>query len=283
MRFLLSILCAVSFTVGTPGSAQSQLTASTRVAMLQYDANQHFGDWQVNLENLTTMALEAIQGGAKLVILPEGATNGYATASEAWCTTGRTRCGQWQCRDVQSVGEALPRGRTTEYWSTLARQHAVYIVYPVIEVDGERYYNAMGVVGPDGFITKYRKRLLYGPDYCYAEPGKRSASFSTPFGKFGLLICADGNLDEYYRTYRQQGMDAVVITMDWDQDPTSQRAAKYVFQEKAGVNQMPIFAADNAKWDGTGYYPADGRERVRDGFAPDAIGEEGVIFTDFSP
>ena len=281
MRFRYLLLCALNFALVSSGSAQANPTSSTRIAMLQYDANEHFGNKQLNLENLTVMALEAIHGGAKMVILPEGATNGYATAREAWCTTGRSRCGQWQCRDVQSVAEILPSGPSTEYWAVFARQHAAYIVYPVIEVDAEHYYNAMGVVGPDGFVTKYRKRLLYGPDYCYAEAGKGSTSFSTPFGKFGLLICADGNLDDYYRTYREQGMDAVIITMDWDQDPTGQRAAKYVFQDKAGLHQMSIFAADNAKWDGTGYYPPDGRERVREGLAPDAIGDNGVIFSDF--
>lgn len=281
MRIILSMICALILGVSRPGFAQSELTSTSRVAMLQYDANQHFGDWQYNIETLTNMALEAVQSGSKMIILPEGATNGYATANEAWCTTGRLRCGQWQCRDVQLVGENLPSGRTSAHWTAFANEHSVYVVYPVIEVDAERYYNALGVVGPDGFVTKYRKRLLYGPDFCYAEPGKRAASFTTPFGKFGLMICADGNYDSYYRAYRQQGMDAVVIMMDWDQDPAGQRAAKYVFQEKAGLHQIPIFAADNAKWDGTGYYPADGKERIRDGLAPDAVGENGVIFGEF--
>lgn len=284
MRIIIRMICALScLAVSSHGSAQAELTSAARIAMLQYEANQQFGNWQLNIEKLTAMALDAVNAGAKMVILPEGATNGYATPTEAWCTTGRSRCGKWQCRDVQIVGENLPSGRTTAHWMTFAQQHAVYVVYPVIEVDAERYYNAIGVVGPDGFITKYRKRVLYGPDYCYAEPGKRPAHFTTPFGKFGLMICADGNADSYYRTYRQQNVDAVIITMDWDQDPLSQRAAKHFFQEKAGLHSIPIFAADNAKWDGTGHYPSDGTERIRDGLDADAIGEEGIVFSESTP
>jgi predicted amidohydrolase len=254
------------------------LAEGARVAMIQYDADLHFGASQLNVERLTELAEQAAQGGAAMIVLPEGSTHGYATADEAWCTPERRTCGQWACRDVRQVAESFPEGQSTRHWAAFAREHATYVVYSVIEASAGTYYNSVGVVGPQGFVTSYRKRALYGPDYCYAEEGARPASFATPLGRFGLLICADGNYDSYYQAYRQQGIESVVVPMDWDQDPEGNRAAKVVFQEKAGKNRVGIYVSDNAKWDGSGFYPPDGSARQRDGLPEDGAGSEGVTF-----
>ena len=242
-----------------PSTSWSQ---ASRVALIQYDADARFGATLDNLERLAELATEAVERGAQLIVLPEGSTHGYASADEAWCSPERSRCGAWSCRDVRGVAERAADGPTTRFWADFAARHAAYVVYSIIESDGGAYFNSAAVVGPQGFVTSYRKRLLYGPDYCYAQPGRQMSSFSTPFGRFGLMICADGNSHEYFQAYRRQGIEAIILPMDWDQDPASDRAAKEIFQQMAGANAVAIYVADNARWDGTGYYPA-GRNAAR--------------------
>jgi len=47
------------------------------------------------------------------------------------------------------------------------------------EADGPTYYNSLGVTGPDGYVMKYRKRLLYKTDKAYASPGTQPGVLET--------------------------------------------------------------------------------------------------------
>ena len=244
--------------------------------LIQYDANAHFGDVATNRARLTVLADEAVDRGAGMVVFPEGSTLGYVGEGETWCSAGRDTCGEWRCRDVTPVAESLPGGPTTAYWASYARGRNVHVVYSVIEASGGHFYDSVGVVGPSGFVTGYRKRILYGPDDCYAEPGTSPATFDIGGEKMGLLICADVNSDDFLAAYRASGVAHVVLPMDWDQSPTGDRAAKAVVSEKAQANGVLIDVADLPAWDGTGRYLPEGGPRLRPGLPEDGVGVEGV-------
>jgi predicted amidohydrolase len=149
----------------------------------------------------------------------------------------------------------------------------------VPEVDGEVFYNTVGVVGPEGFVTRYRKRALYYIDEAYATPGEAAGVLETPFGAFGLMICMDGTYDGgYYDEYRDLRVDAIILSMDWDQDPLGAGAAASWFVERAENNDVEIYAADVSPWDGTGKYVPGEAARERNGLPDPAIGVDGISY-----
>jgi predicted amidohydrolase len=180
------------------------------------------------------------------------------------------------CRDVSTVAERVPGGRSSEYWSAFARRHGVYVLFSVLEEDGGRFYNTMGIAAPDGGVGRYRKRRLYYTDQAYAEPGTEPFILDTPYGRFGLLICLDATDSPYFREYKAAGASAVIVSMDWDDDPHGQHSAVKKFRQWAAQDGIDIYAADSAPWDGAGKYPASGGPRERDGLPATGVGEEGV-------
>lgn len=247
------------------------------VGLVQYDGDAHFGDWDTNLANLTGWATEAVNRGADLVLLPEGSAYGYATRDETWCRPGETTAAGRACQDVSSVAEPVPGGPSTEWWTRFAAQHGVFVLYSVPEVDGDTFYNTLGIVGPDGYVGRYRKRALYYIDLAWASPGEEDFVLETPHARFGLLICMDGTYDgRYYDGYADLGADAILLSMDWDQDPTGRGAAATWFVDRAHNNDVDIYASDVSTWDGTGWYSPTREVRERYGLPDPAVGIDGV-------
>lgn len=247
------------------------------IGLVQYDGDVHFGDAATNLANLTAWAEQAVEQGAKIVVFPEGSTYGYASATELWCAPGLDAFEGRTCRDVSTVAEPLPGGPTTAYWASFAAEHDVVVVFHVPEIDGGTFYASLGVVDSTGYVTRYRKRSLYYVDAAYATAGDTAVVLDTAWGRFGLMICLDGTYDgAYYDTYVEAGVDGIIISMDWDDDPDGEAAAITWFRERAAVNGLPIYAADVSTWDGTGRYPPGDVPRERNGLPPVAVGVDGI-------
>lgn len=248
------------------------------IGLVQYDGDgEHFGDREGNLAALTMWAELAVEQGAKIIVLPEGSTYGYASDTELWCAPGMAEYNGRSCRDVSLVAETLPGGPTTDYWADFAAEHDVFVVYHVPEVDGPTFYASLGVVSPEGYAGRYRKRSLYYVDQAYATPGEAGAVLSTAYGDFGLMICLDGTYDgPYYDEYVEAGVDGIIIAMDWDDDPNGGAAAIDWFRDRADANGVRIYAADVSTWDGTGLYLPGDVPRERNGLPPIAIDIDGI-------
>ncbi|MFI5349610.1 MAG: carbon-nitrogen hydrolase family protein [Elusimicrobiota bacterium] len=262
---------------GAPAAAAEPANAPGAIALIQYDGDAHFGDYEHNLRNLTTLAADAAGKGAKIIVMPEGALYGYASKDELWCKPGLTEFKGRRCRDVSTIAESVPGGKSVEYWSEFSRKHGVFVLFNLPERDGSSFYNTMGVTGPSGFVDRYRKRMLYTTDKAYATAGTEPTVLKTEYGCFGLLICLDADPSSpSFEEYKALKADALIIAMDWDDDPSGQYAAKLKFREWALLHSIDIYASDSAPWDGTAKYPATGGERQRDGLPPDAVGVHGI-------
>lgn len=259
---------------------------AARIAMIQYDADLHFGETKKNLAALEKMADEAVLNGASVIILPEGSSHGYAKvgASEkrVWCLNQH----DYQCRNVRDVAEKLVRpagtqGSVTAFWHAFAQRTGATVVASVIEEDGGYFYNTAVTVGPRGIIASYRKRALYYINELYAASGRSPVVVDLGFGKVGFLICADGNVSPYYEEYKRLGANTIILTMDWDQSPNarSSRSAKNFFTAQAQAHGMTIIASDVSRWDGTGLYLPNGT-RVRDGLSEPAVGVNGITYAE---
>lgn len=251
--------------------------AQGKIALIQYDADKSFGDYDRNLRELTRMAEASVAQGAKIVVMPEGSLYGYASQDELWCKPGMTEFLGKKCRDVSAVAERLPEGRSAAYWADFSKRHGVFVLFNLPEADGKAFYNAMGVVGPAGYVATYRKRLLYKTDQAYATAGTEPVVLKTPYGCFGLLVCLDADpRAPHFEEYKALQADAIIIAMSWDDDPLGSYAAKKKFREWAQLHGIDIYASDSAPWDGTGKYPASGTERERNGLPDDGVGVPGV-------
>jgi predicted amidohydrolase len=223
-----------------------QRKSPARVAVVQFNP-------QVGLENLVSNAAavderlrKAAGAGATLIVLPELATTGY-------CFHSRT--------EAFAHAEAIPTGRTVQGWEAFARENDLYIVGCVPELDGNRLFDTAVLVGPDGFIGKYRKTHLWNEEKLLFTPGDLGFPvFETRIGRIGLLVCWDIWFPETARIVSQQGADIICISTGWVWTPpplydaSGTCMAAYLTMTAAHANNVFIATADRIGIErGTGF------------------------------
>ena len=269
------IIIAAFILVSFPSKSFAAKFATGVVALVQYNADNHFNDYAVNRENLTNFANEATIQGASIIIFPEGSLYGYASSTEFWCKPTFRKQG---CKNVQDVAEVIPFGQSTKFFEKIALDNKIYILFNLPENEGGVFYNTTVVVGPTGFVGKYRKRDLYYLDEYYAVPGSNDFVLETEMGRFGLLICRDAAFKGILEAYRQRKVDRAILMMNWDDNPPgSKYAAKTFFANRSAESGVSILAADNEKWDGTGLYEP-GKNRIRNGLPDQAENKSGISY-----
>jgi Carbon-nitrogen hydrolase len=110
------------------------------VACAQYAVRD--GDSEANLERSVTAILDAIEGGADLIILPELANSGCEFSSR---------------EHALGLAEELgnPGSPTLWAWKELAEKSGVFVVGGLLEREGNALCNSAVVVGPDNFLGRY--------------------------------------------------------------------------------------------------------------------------------
>lgn len=155
-----------------------------------------------NVARLLTLAREAADNGAKLIVTPEMGTTGYC----------------WFDRDeVASQVETIP-GPTTDRFAALAKETGTYIVIGMPEVDPATnlYFNSAALIGPDGLVGKHRKSHPYISEPKWAAPGDLGHQvFETPIGRITLLICMDIHFVETARLVALDGADVICHVSNW--------------------------------------------------------------------
>ena len=203
-----------------------------RVACLQMEP--HVGDKAGNVARSLQLIERAAEAGARLAVLPELTSSGYVFATRA---------------EAFSLAEPVPGGPTTDAWMDAARRHGVVIVAGICERDGEALYNAAVVVGPDGFIGKYRKNHLWGAENLFFEPGNLGIPvFRIDAGRIACAICYDIWFPETFRLAALQGADMLCVPTNWVPMPAQPGhlpvMANILSMSGAHSNSMFVAAAD---------------------------------------
>jgi predicted amidohydrolase len=172
---------------------------SAMLAVVQFRPRR--GARNANLEKLVALTTQALQAGAKLVVLPEMAATGYRFPNP----------------DVVRPMSELPRGPTFKAFATLAKEHAAHIVVGFVEDNEGKLYNAALVISPEGKLEAlYRKRLLYIDDHTWANPGDLPYPvFDTAWGKTTVGICMDINDPRFLTHVRKVRPDMVLFPTNW--------------------------------------------------------------------
>jgi predicted amidohydrolase len=159
--------------------------ATVRVAALQ--CSSPMGSTAANTSNLVALIRQAARDGAKIIVTPECAVQGYM-APLAWASWSTGTNDAWQ---VARVAEPIP-GPTTRTFGALAKELGVYLCVGLIEVAGREFFNAQVLLAPDGTLAaRHRKTSLWTPGdsaWC-TRSGERPQVVSTPYGRLGLMIC----------------------------------------------------------------------------------------------
>lgn len=213
----------------------SEPASPVRVAVVQFDPQVGVGNRQDNLHQSLALAEEAVKGGANLIVLPELTNTGYFFNNR---------------QDAFAHSEGVPDGPSVRLWIDFARRHRVYLVAGLAERDGMRLFNTGVLVGPDGFIGKYRKAHLWNLEKLWFTPGDLGFPvFDTPIGRIGLLICWDIWFPEVPRILSQQGADIICSLNNWVWTPpplfdeAGKCMASYLTMTAAHVNNVFIAAA----------------------------------------
>ncbi len=154
-------------------------------------------DRERTLDKLHTLATEAAQQGAQVVLFPEAFVSAYPRGLDFGAVVGsRTEEGREDFRRYWESSVDVP-GPAVDRLARTARSNAIYLVVGVIERDGGTLYCTVLFFAPDGaYLGKHRKvmptaseRLVWG-----FGDGSTLPVYDTPFGKLGAVICWENYL-----------------------------------------------------------------------------------------
>jgi len=189
---------AASAAEGAPQAEATQPMPSTvRVAGIVLKWIR--ADKAANFRRVEPMIREAAGGGAKIVVTTECFLDGYAIADKSI-----------PLETYRALGEPIPDGPFYRKLAALAGELKIHLVAGMMEADGQRRYNTAVLIGPDGnLVGKYRKQKL-GHELVRNTPGDSSLVFPTPYGRVGILICADRTEKEIVGRFREAGSDFLI-------------------------------------------------------------------------
>ena len=112
----------------------------------------------------------------------------------------------------EKVAARIP-GPVTEYFARLAKANDLHIVAGLVEKEGNVLYNTAVLVGPEGYVGKYRKAALTLGEANTAgfTPGNDYPVFETKIGKIGMMICYDLYFPEVARNLTKNGAEIIAM------------------------------------------------------------------------
>ena len=154
-----------------------------------------------NLASMMSAARKASQNQAKLIVFPECSLTGYVFSSR---------------EEALPYAETIP-GPSTEALLSICQELGVYIVFGLLEKEGDKLFNALSFVGPEGFMASYRKNHLpfLGIDRFVDKGNRPFQVHSTPIGNIGLHICYDILFPESARIMALLGADIIVLSTNF--------------------------------------------------------------------
>ncbi len=168
-----------------------------RLALAQISSKR--GDKEANLKKMEETTAKAKAQSADLVIFPELALTGYVIRDQ-----------------IYELAETIP-GPSIKRMEELARKTGLHIVFGMPEQSEKTratLFNTAALIGPEGFIGKYRK--MYLPTHSvfeekrYFRPGYQTAVYDTALGKIGLCVCYDLFFPEVTRLARLKGAQLII-------------------------------------------------------------------------
>ncbi|MBN6040493.1 nitrilase-related carbon-nitrogen hydrolase [Amycolatopsis sp. 195334CR] len=157
------------------------------------------GDHDGNRRRVLAAIATAVAAGARIVVLPELATCGYAFADVA---------------EARAAGVAADDPMFAE-WAAAAGPATVVGGFAELGSDGS-LYNSAAVVDATGVRVVYRKTHLWDREKLLFTPGDSAPPIvHTGHGRIGVLICYDLEFPEVTRNLAERGADLIAAPVNW--------------------------------------------------------------------
>ena len=197
-----------------------------KIAAVQMDPK--LKESRINLDRIQLEARNAASNGAALIVFPECALTGYVFTS---------------LEEAIPFMETVPGPAADELFACCLELN-IHIIAGLLEIDGDKCFNTVVLVGPQGLVGKYRKVHLpfLGIDR-FINPGDKPFQvYQTPIGNIGIQICYDCNFPESSRVMTLLGADILVLPTNWPEG--REKLAKHVVVTRAFENKVNLVAAD---------------------------------------
>ncbi len=181
--------CAAAFCLAAAqvSFAASGTTGTVRVAAIQCPSVM--GETAANLRTITALIRQAAAQGARIIVTPECAVQGYLDPT-TWTSWAKAAS---EGMPVGQAAEPIP-GPTTKLMGRLAADLGIYLCVGMVETATNGFFNAQVLLSPAGsIIAHHRKRALWTPgDSTWCTKGDLPVQVvGTEYGNLGLMICFD--------------------------------------------------------------------------------------------
>jgi predicted amidohydrolase len=164
-----------------------------RVGAAQFEHRD--ADKAYNLGRIDELAGRAARQGAAIVSFHECSITGY------------TFLRRLDHAALARLAEPVPGGPSTAALIEIARARGVVIMAGLIESSGDQLYKTYLTVGPEGFITRFRK--LHPFINRHIRPGEGYHVLELRGMRAGFLVCYDCNLPENVRITTLIGAEVI--------------------------------------------------------------------------
>ena len=186
--------------------SSSCFSAEIKVAAVEFNPAEQ--NLQANIDGIAAKVTTASQNGAKLIVLPEVAATGWIITSK-------------------NDSDTIP-GKVTAAMEKVTKKYNNYVVVGLYEYDSVTglTHNAAALIGPKGYIGKYRKNQLPPGDFDTATPGNLGFPvFDTEIGRIAILICFDDTRAQSLLVPSLRGVDILVMPIGSDRIPKFEKAS----------------------------------------------------------
>ncbi len=180
--------------------------AEIKVAAVEFNPAEQ--NLQANIDGIAAKVITASQNGAKLIVLPEVAATGWIITSN---------------KDLDTIP-----GKLTAVIGSITKKYNNYVVVGLYELDpvSGLTHNAAALIGPKGFIGKYRKNQIPEGDFSTATPGNLGFPvFDTEIGRIGILICFDDSRLQSLLVPSLRGADILAMPIGSDTAPKFEKSS----------------------------------------------------------
>jgi predicted amidohydrolase len=216
-----------------------------RVAAIQHDIA--WCDRQANFAHLAPMIAGAASSGARLILLSETFSTGFAT-------------------DRDDLGEP-EGGPSSQFLVEQARLHDVWIGGSCPEIasdapaDDQRPYNTLVLAAPDGTQHRYRKihPFTYGGETKHFNAGDQFVTVDVDGLRVTLFVCYDLRFaDEFWQLANDT--DVYLVPANW---PEARRLPWMALLQARAIENMAYVVGCNRVGSGNGL-PYSGDSRIID-------------------
>jgi nitrilase len=253
------------------------------------------------IDRVAERTAEAAAAGATLVVFPETFVPAYPSSAWAKALAGWAEPGAKEAFALLHRESLEVPGPDADRLAGVAREHGVWLVVGVNEVDPERpgtLYNSLLYWSPEGELALHHRklvptnheRLVWGPG-----DGRGLRAIETPLGRIGGLICWENYMPLARFSLYESGVEIYIASTADDGDSWQATLTHIALESRA-------FVVAPAHFQRASSYPEDfplrslleGRDVLGRGgsaiLAPDGsylagplYGEEGILYAELDP